>query len=54
MEEGISIICFDQVRKHPYNGDISAEVSSRLKAGVRVWHNKVSLGAYYQPNQKGR
>ena len=44
---------FDQCHVNtPYNGDISAEVSSRLIAGVRVWHDKVSLGAYYQPNPK--
>lgn len=46
-------ISFDRVHVNtPYNGDISAEVSSRLIAGVRVWHDKVSLGAYYQPNPK--
>ena len=44
---------FDQCHVNtPYNGDISAEVHSRLIAGVRVWHDKVSLGAYYQPNPK--
>ena len=44
---------FDQCHVNtPYNGDISAEVSTRLIAGVRVWHDKVSLGAYYQPNPR--
>lgn len=44
---------FDQCHVNtPYNGDISAEVHSRLIAGVRVWHDKVSLGAYYKPNPK--
>ena len=42
---------FDMVHINtPYNGDISADVSARLKAGVRVWHDKVSLGAYYEAN----
>lgn len=48
-----SYVQFDQCHVNtPYNGDISAEVSARLIAGVRVWHDKVSLGAYYQPNPK--
>ena len=44
-------VSFDEVDiTTPYNGDISANVNTRLLSGIRVWHDKKSLGAYYQAN----